>query len=60
MNKFIVVDADNEASDLFESLDEAKSFISDEYDETEAADAVVYQVSKTYTVKSAGIELQED
>lgn len=63
MNKFIVVNMDsvnNEASELFDTLDAAKEYISEEYDDDQVDDVVVYQVTKSFTVKSAGIELEEE
>lgn len=63
MNKFIVVnndDINNNASELFDTLEDAKEYISDEYDDDQVEDVVVYQVTKSFTVKSAGIQLEEE
>lgn len=61
INKFVVVDSDNSvASELFDTLDEAKDYISDEFEDDQTEGVVVYQVSKSFTVKSAGIELEEE
>lgn len=61
-NKIYLVVDDNDVSEEFSTLEEAREYVEENYDDNEVEDVnpTVYEVTKKYSAKRSGVELEEE